>query len=62
MRSLLRDGLLDELHLLVHPIVVEKGKRLFDGQGDRVPLTLAASKTFGSGVLYLTYTPAPAAG
>jgi dihydrofolate reductase len=60
VRSLLRDGLLDELHLLVHPIVVEKGMRLFDGQGDRVPLTLAASKTFGSGVLYLTYTPAPA--
>jgi len=60
VRSLLRDGLLDELHLLVHPIVVGKGKRLFDDQGDRVPLTLAASKTFGSGVLYLTYTPAPA--
>jgi len=62
VRSLLREGLLDELRLLVHPIVVQKGKRLFEGEGDRVPLTLADSKTFGSGVLYLTYTPAAAAG
>lgn len=57
VRSLLREGLLDELHLLVHPIVVGSGKRLFD-DGPQVPLRLAESRTFGSGVLYLTYTRA----
>lgn len=58
VRSLLRDGLLDELVLLVHPIVVGRGKRLFpEGDGQQA-LTLADSKTFTTGVLSLTYTPA----
>ncbi|GII93094.1 dihydrofolate reductase family protein [Sinosporangium siamense] len=52
--SLLREGLLDELHLLVHPIVVGTGKRLFE-EGSQVPLRLTDSQIFGSGVLYLTY-------
>ena len=60
VRSLLRDGLLDELHLLVHPIVVGSGKRLFDGIDEQVPLKLAESKTFSTGVLALTYVPADA--
>jgi dihydrofolate reductase len=60
VRSLLRDGLLDELHLLVHPIVVGSGKRLFDGEPGKVPLKLTESKTFSSGVLALTYAPADA--
>src|SRR6266536_3807388 len=46
VRTLLRDGLLDELHLLVHPIVVGSGKRLFDDTSGKVPLTLVESKTF----------------
>jgi dihydrofolate reductase len=54
VRWLLRQGLLDELHLLLHPIVVGAGKRLFD-DGAQVPLRLTASETFGSGVLNLTY-------
>ena len=60
VRSLLRDGLIDELQLLVHPIVVGSGKRLFEEIGDRVPLKLVASRTLGTGVLYLTYAPADA--
>jgi dihydrofolate reductase len=55
--SLLREGLLDELHLLVHPIVVGSGKRLF-ADGAQVPLKLTDSQTFGSGVLNLTYVRA----
>ena len=55
VRSLLRDGLLDELHLLVHPLVVGAGKRLFEGETGKVPLTLLSSKTFGTGVVYLIY-------
>jgi dihydrofolate reductase len=55
VRSLLRDGLLDELHLLVHPLVVGSGKRLFEGETGKVPLELLSSKTFSTGVLYLVY-------
>ena len=60
VRSLLRDGILDELRLLVHPIVVGSGKRLFVDGGDQTPLQLVDSKTFSTGVLYLTYQPAGA--
>lgn len=56
--SLLDLGLLDELRLLVHPIVVNSGKRLFDGPGERQPLALVDSRIFDNGVLYLTYQPA----
>jgi dihydrofolate reductase len=54
VRTLLRDGLLDELRLLVHPIVVGHGKRLFD-DGEQVPLKLVDATTFSTGVLALTY-------
>ena len=57
VRSLLAEGLLDELTLMVHPIVVGRGKHLFDDGGDRKALELVDSKTFGTGVLYLTYQP-----
>ena len=56
VRSLIAEGLLDELRLLVHPIIVGGGKRLFE-DGDRVPLRLTESRTFKTGVLYLTYIP-----
>ncbi len=58
VRSLLRDGLLDELRLMVHPVVVGNGKRLFENVGDQKALEVVDSKTFGTGVLYLTYQPA----
>jgi dihydrofolate reductase len=59
VRSLLRDNLLDELNLLVHPLVVGSGKRLFQDVGAQVPLKLANSTTFSTGVLSLKYVPAP---
>jgi dihydrofolate reductase len=58
VRSLLADGLLDELRLMLHPIVVGSGKRLFENGGDQKALQLVDSKTFSTGVLYLTYQPA----
>ena len=58
VRSLLREGLLDELRLLVHPIAVGSGKRLFPDGSPQTPLKLADSQTFDTGVLYLTYQPA----
>ena len=57
VRSLLQDDLLDELRLMVHPIVVGNGKRLFEDWSDQKSLELADSKTFSTGVLYLTYQP-----
>ena len=57
VRSLLQDGLLDELQLMVHPIVVGSGKRLFEDGDDRKPLELVDSKTFSTDVLYLSYRP-----
>jgi dihydrofolate reductase len=62
VRQLLAAGLLDELHLLVHPIAVRKGMRLFDEGEAPLPLKLISSKTFGTGVLSLVYAPAESAG
>jgi dihydrofolate reductase len=56
--SLLREGLLDELHLSVFPLVLGSGKRLFPASGGKLPLKLTGSATFETGVLQLTYTKA----
>ena len=58
VRSLLRDGLIDELRLMVHPVVVGRGKRLFEEGGEQIALELVDSKIFSTGVVYLTYRPA----
>ncbi|GAA4699162.1 dihydrofolate reductase family protein [Phytohabitans rumicis] len=59
VRQLLAAGLLDELHLLVHPIAVRNGMRLFD-VGEPIPLKLVSAQTFQTGVLSLVYAPADA--
>jgi dihydrofolate reductase len=58
VRALLQHGLLDELRLMVHPVVVGSGKRLFEEGADRIALELVDSRTFSTGVVYLTYRPA----
>jgi dihydrofolate reductase len=55
-RSLLREGLVDELHLMIHPVVVGEGARLFPN-GEKHALELVDSKTFGTGVVYTIYRP-----
>ncbi len=57
VRWLLANGLLDELNLLVHPIAVGHGQRLFEDTPTH-PLQLVRSATFTTGVLDLTYAPA----
>jgi len=42
---------------MLHPIVVGNGKHLFEDGGDQKALQLVDSKTFSTGVLYLTYQP-----
>ncbi len=58
VRSLLEEGLLDELWLLVHPVVVGKGKRLFPEGTPHLGLALTESQTLPNGVLALTYVKA----
>ncbi len=55
---LLRQGLLDQLDLLVFPVVIGGGKRLFSELDGQVPLTLTGSESFSTGVVHLSYEPA----
>jgi dihydrofolate reductase len=57
MQWLAANGLLDELNLLVHPIAVGGGQRLFEDASQH-PLRLLSSETFETGVLHLRYAPA----
>ncbi|MET8864277.1 dihydrofolate reductase family protein [Nonomuraea sp. NPDC004580] len=59
VRWLLANGLLDELHLLVHPIAVGRGQRLFEDTPTH-PLKLTGSETWSSGVILASYAPADA--
>jgi riboflavin biosynthesis pyrimidine reductase len=58
VRTLLRAGLVDQLDLLVHPIVVGHGERLFEVDGPTVPLALVECTTLGTGVTHQVYRPA----
>ena len=58
VRSLLRDGVLDELRLMIHPVVVGNGRRLFEDGPAGAALDLVDAETFSTGVLNLTYRPA----
>jgi dihydrofolate reductase len=62
VRQLLAAGLVDELHLLVHPIAVRNGMRLFDEGETAIRLRLISSETFQTGVLNLVYGPAEPVG
>ena len=54
-QALLDRDLVDELHLMVFPVVLGSGKRLLDGISGKKPLRLADSKTVGDGVVILVY-------
>jgi dihydrofolate reductase len=55
VQSLLDNDLVDEVRLMVFPVVLGGGKRLFGDTSDKKPLRLADSKTVGDGVAILTY-------
>jgi dihydrofolate reductase len=57
VRTLMRNHLLDELRLFVHPVVVGSGRRLFDDDSDPVELALVDSHVYANGVISLTYKP-----
>ena len=56
--SLIAAGLVDEYRLYVHPVVLGAGTRFFPALGDRVELELLETRTFGSGVVRLSYRTA----
>jgi dihydrofolate reductase len=54
-QTLMQNDLVDEYQLMVHPLVMGSGKRLFADGGMKLPLKLVDTKTTGTGVLILTY-------
>ncbi len=56
-QTLLEHGLVDELRLMVFPVVLGSGKRLFGETSDKKRLRLVDSKTVGDGVAILIYQP-----
>ena len=58
VNTLMRHDLIDEYRLMVFPVVVGGGKRLFEGASDKKALKLVETKAFASGVVVLSYGPA----
>jgi dihydrofolate reductase len=58
-RALLEHDLVDEIRLMVYPVVLGAGERLFGSLSDRKPLRLVDATTVGDGVVILTYVPSP---
>jgi dihydrofolate reductase len=57
-QTLIEHDLVDELHLMVFPVVLGTGKRLFGATTDKKPLRLVESKTVGDGIVILIHAPA----
>jgi dihydrofolate reductase len=57
VQTLIEHGLVDELRLMVHPVLVGAGKRLFGEMSDKQPLRLVDSRQVGDGIVILTYEP-----
>jgi dihydrofolate reductase len=55
VRALIDDGLVDELHLFVFPLVLGRGQRLFPDGGAAIKLALAGTESYDSGVVHLAY-------
>jgi dihydrofolate reductase len=53
--QLAQHGLIDEYQILVNPIVLGKGKTMFEGVKDRLNLKLTQTKSFGNGNILLSY-------
>lgn len=54
VRSLMKEALVDEYHLMVYPVILGEGKRLFDG-APKTALKLIGQKELGDGIMLLTY-------
>jgi dihydrofolate reductase len=57
VQTLIEHDLVDELRLMVYPVVLGSGKRLFGDTSDKKPLRLVDSKVVGDGVTIVIYEP-----
>jgi dihydrofolate reductase len=57
--QLAQAGLIDELQIVVNPIVLGKGRTLFETVGERIALKRTGTRAFGNGNVVLSYTPVP---
>ena len=57
VRAMLQDGLIDQLHVVMYPIALGKGARLFDDDANSVKMSLTECDAFDNGVVYLNYRP-----
>lgn len=55
--QLAQEGLIDEFQVIVNPIVIGKGRTMFEGIKERLALKLTKSRTFSNGYVYLCYEP-----
>lgn len=60
VRSLTNAGLIDEYRILIHPVIVNEGKRLFDNLEDRTDFRLIGVDTFERGAMLVKYAPVEA--
>ena len=58
VRALLKDGLVDDLHLFVYPVALGQGKRLWAEGDDQTKLALKEQDAYDNGVVHLNYGPA----
>jgi dihydrofolate reductase len=57
VQSMLGEGLLDELRLIVFPAIAGRGRRLFERDGESIQLDLSSARSTPTGLQYFAYTP-----